>query len=258
MGRDWGVVIPAGGLVKDPLASALGTPRKALALIGGEACLSRTLDAVRQAGFDRIAVVSGEDVRPFATGAVFVPEGAGQMENALAGVEALPGCDSILFLPADTPFLNAGAIRHFVDGVERQLAGAGGKWFSAGLCPYGEFLKVLPGFEHPHIRLADGDFMSGAFFATSREGFLDAVEQFKGFSKSRKSQVGMLLRIGLWPMAKYLLHRMTLEEGIRVLSKVFGGKGVVVPDCDPWAMADIDTVDEYRRLATESGPGSST
>lgn len=257
MALNWGVVIPAGGLVKDPLASTLGTPRKALATIGGEPCVSRTVRAVRAAGFEQIVVVSGEDVHPYIEGAVFVMERAGQMENAAAGVEALPDCDAILFLPADTPFLSPASIRHFVDSVESQLHGAGSHWLAAGLCPYQEFLKVLPGFEHPHIRLTDGDYMSGAFYATSREGFFAGVELFKGFSNSRKSQVGMLLQIGLWPMAKYLMHRMSLREGLGILSRLFGGKGIAITDCDPWAMADIDTVEEYHRLATEAGPDNS-
>lgn len=252
MESDWGLVIPAGGLVKDPLATALGTPRKALAMIGGAPCIVRTLDAAHKAGFRKIAVVSGEDVREVIGDEYFVSEGQGQIENAVAGVEFLQGCERILFMPADTPFLSADSIEHFVAGVEARIVGTGAHWFAAGLCPYREFLGVLPGFEHPHIKLKDGDFMSGAFFATSRAGFFNGVEQFKGFSKNRKSQIKMLMKIGIWPMVRYLFHQVSLSEGEQIMGRFFGGTAVVVPDCDPWAMADIDTVDEYQRLVQEA------
>ena len=41
----WGVVVLAGGLVKDPLATALGTPRKALAQIKGKTAVTVTSTA---------------------------------------------------------------------------------------------------------------------------------------------------------------------------------------------------------------------
>jgi len=246
--EDWGVVIPAGGLVKDPLATALGTPRKALANIGGAPCIVRTLDAVHKAGFRKIAVISGEDVREVIGEEYWVPESTGHIENAKAGVESLADCEKILFMPADTPFLTAEAILHFVNAVDHRVEGFDGKWYSAGLCPYYKFLEILPGFEHPHIKLRDGDFMSGAFYATSRSGFFHGAEIFKDFSRNRKNQIGMLLRIGLGPLVKYLFHRVSIADGEETMGKFFDGLAVVIPDCDPWAMADIDTVDEYDRL----------
>lgn len=224
-------------------------------MIGGQACVVRTIDAAVAAGFERIAVVSGEDVREVIGDEFFVEERGGQIANAMAGVEFLADCEKILFMPADTPFLRPEAIGHFVDTVDRRLGSGEGSWFAAGLCPYSEFLDVLPGFEHPHIKLTDGDFMSGAFYAASREGFLNCAEKFEGFSNNRKSQFKMLKQIGIWPMMKYLLHRMSLADGEAVLGKFFGGSAFAVTDCDPWSMADIDTVDEYQRLVKEADPG---
>lgn len=247
----WGVVIPAGGLVSDPLATALGTPRKALAMIGGQTCVERTVAAVKGAGFDRIAVVSGEDVREAVGDDIWVPEREGQIQNATAGVEALGECESILFLPADTPFLTPDMISDFVGKVIERERGEGGNWFAAGVCRYEEFLKILPGFEHPHIRLREGDFMSGAFYATSRSGFLHAAELFKDFSQNRRNQFRMLLRVGVVPLLRYVLHQVSISEAERTLGKLFGGRAFVIMDCDPWSMADIDTVDEYNRLRDE-------
>jgi hypothetical protein len=230
----------------------LGTPRKALAVIGGVPCVVRTLDAAYAAGFRKIAVVSGEDVREVIGDDYFVLEGAGQIDNATRGVEFIEGCERILFLPADTPFLTPESILHFVESVQTRIVGTGDHWFAAGLCQYKTFLNVLPGFEHPHIKLSDGDYMSGAFYATSRAGFFEAADQFRGFSDNRKNQLKMLLQIGLWPLIKYMFHRVSLAEAEHRMGRFFGGTAVVVPDCDPWSMADIDTVEEYQRLIIEA------
>ncbi len=256
MQDSWGLVIPAGGLVNDPLATALGTPRKALAVVGGSACVVRTLDAAQKAGFKKIAVVSGEDVREVIGDEYFVMEGNGQIENASRGVEFLDGCERILFMPADTPFLSPESIVHFVESVDKRIEGAGENWFAAGLCQYKTFLEILPGFEHPHIKLSDGDYMSGAFYATSRAGFFHGVDQFRGFSDNRKNQFKMLMQIGIWPLIKYLFHKVSMAEAEQRLGRFFGGTAVVIPDCDPWSMADIDTVDEYQRLLIEADRGN--
>lgn len=248
MREKWGVVIPAGGLVKDPLATALGTPRKALADIGGVPCIVRTLQAIEAAGFTQVVVVSGEDVREVISDDIWAAESTGHIENVKVGVEKLPDCEKFLFMPADTPFLTAEAILHFVDAVDARLSGAQENWYAAGLCEYKKFLEVLPGFEHPHIKLRDGDFMSGAFYATSRKGFFYGMDMFKDFSRNRKNQIAMLLKIGLKPLVKYLFHRVSITEGEETMGRFFNGTAIVIPDCDPWAMADIDTVDEYQRL----------
>ncbi len=249
--NDWGVVILAGGLVSDPLASALGTPRKALAVVGGRTCVDLTLDAVRQAGFTDIVVVSGDDVREVVGDEVWIAEQNGQIENARAGVEALPGHEKILFLPADTPFLEPDMILDFIAKVNQREAGQSDHWFAAGVCRYEEFLKILPGFEHPHIRLREGAFMSGAFYATSRRGFFHGADMFKSFSNNRRNQFKMLLRVGIVPLLRYVFHRVTIAEAERTLGRLFGGRAFVITECDPWSMADIDTADEYRRLIQE-------
>ncbi|MCA0361845.1 MAG: nucleotidyltransferase family protein [Armatimonadetes bacterium] len=246
--KDWGVVIPAGGLVPDPLATRLGTPRKALAQILGRTSIEWTLDAVRGAGFTQIAVVSGEDVHEVIGDDHWVPESSGQIENAQAGLTALGSPSKILFLPADSPFLDPAGLREFVSEIEMRRNLDEPKWYAAGLCTRARYEEVFPGWSNPSIRLRDADLMSGAYFATSLDGFQHGADLFRSISESRKSQFKMLLRFGLVPLVRYFFHRVSLGEAESRLSKAFSGQALIVPSADARSIADIDTVEDYERL----------
>lgn len=244
-------MIPAGGLVEDPLATAVGTPRKALADIHGKSSLQLVLEAVLEAGFepDEIAVVSGPEVQKATEGrAIWVQEEGRQVQNAWLGVEAIPDAEGILFLPGDAPLLSGEGVREFGRKVFERVKEPGGEWFSAGLCPLADWNERFPDWPNPHLRLKDGDFVSGAYYATSRSGFFKGAEIFAELSGSRKSQVKMLWKIGLWPMVRYMMHQVSIHEAEEQLGRVFGGQAIVISDCDPEAMADIDTVEDYEAI----------
>lgn len=244
----WGVVVAAGGLVKDPLASALGTPRKALAMVNGRTSLAWTLDAVRDAGFADCVVVSGDDVAPHVHYGRLVPEGAGQVENARRGVDALGETDALVFLPADAPLVTGPMLRAFVDAVADRVKPEAERWFAAGVCNAEPFQAVFPRMRTTPINLKDGSFLSGALYAASRQGFLHAMTVIESMSRSRKNQLAMLVRLGPWTVVKYLMHRVTLSDAEDRLGRLFDGQAIVVTDCDPLMAADIDDVADYDEI----------
>ncbi|MEZ5164193.1 MAG: NTP transferase domain-containing protein [Fimbriimonadaceae bacterium] len=244
----WGVVILAGGLTPDPLASQIGTPRKALAQIEGRTCLAWTLDAVAGAEIGEIVVVGGEDIKEHVHIGIWVDEQAGHIDNARAGVAALPDCDAFLFLPCDTPFLQSSGVRHYVDAVSARVDSQQERFYSAGICPLSEFDALFPNWEDPYLKLKDGDYRSGAYYATSRAGFEHASKIFEEFSASRKNQGKMLMRLGLWTLVRYLLHLITITEAEKRASKLFEGQAILISDCDPYAMADLDNINDLECL----------
>ncbi|MCH8978051.1 MAG: nucleotidyltransferase family protein [Armatimonadetes bacterium] len=256
---NWGVVVAAGGLVRDPLASAIGTPRKALAVISGRSCLSRTLDAVKAAGLDTCVTVSGDDVADHVHHGELVHEAETQIENARIAVEALPPVDGVLFLPADTPMLSGAILTKFVAAVEQRIDEGQERWFAAGLTGLSEFRKEFPGIQIQAIKLSDGDFLSGALFAASPDGFFHAIGVIDQMSHSRRNQLGMLWKLGLWTVVCYLMHRMSLNDAEQRLGRVMEGQAIIVTGCHPSMAADIDDVADYDELrihANLSGDGS--
>ena len=255
----WGVVVVAGGLVKDPLASAIGTPRKALARVSGRSCLARTLDAVKAAGLDVCVTVSGDDVADHVHHGKLVQEGETQIENARIAVEALPPVDGVLFLPADTPMLPGAALTDFLASVEERIDEGQERWFAGGLTSLADFNRAFPGMSTQAIRLSDGDYLSGALFATSPEGFFHAIDVIDQMSHSRRNQLGMLWKLGLWAVVCYLMHRMSLKDAELRLGRVMEGQAIIVTGCDPRTAADIDDVADYDELrihANLSGDGA--
>lgn len=244
----WGVVVAAGGLVKDPLASALGTPRKALAMVKGRTSLAWTLDAVRDAGLTDCVIVSGDDVEPHVHYGRLVAEGTGQVDNARRAVDAMPNADTVLFLPADAPLLSGPMLRAFVEQVEQRVDGASERWFAAGVCRLEPFQALFPRMHVTPINLRDGAYLSGALYAASREGFFHALSVIEAMANSRKNQLGMLLKLGPLTVVKYLLHRVSIADAEERLGRLFDGQAIVVTDCDPLMAADIDDVADYDEI----------
>lgn len=253
----WGVVVLAGGLVKDPLATALGTPRKALAQIKGKTCLTRTLEAVKEAGFLDVVTVSGGDVLPHVVHGKLVPEEKTQTQNARAGVEALPKVDAVLFLPADSPFLKPSSVLAFTQEIERKVGDSVERaWMSAGLVSLEDFTQEFPRVGVQPIVLKEGSFLSGAFFATSPTAFFSAIATIESLSESRKNQLAMLWRLGLWAVVCYLLHRVSLSDAARRLGRLFESEVFFVTGCDPTVAADIDEVADLDELRIYASLGS--
>jgi GTP:adenosylcobinamide-phosphate guanylyltransferase len=244
----WGVVVAAGGLVKDPLASAIGTPRKALAVVDGRPCLEWVLEAVREAGFADCVTVSGDDVEPHTVHGRLVMEKDAQIENARIAVEALPEGDAVLFLPADSPFLTGPMLRSFAEAVESRVDAGQERWLAAGLTTLAEFQKLFPGIEPHPINLKDGEYLSGALYAASPAAFLHAISLLDAMSRSRKNQFAMLWKLGPWTIMRYLLHRVSLSDAEQRLGRLFEGQAIVVTGCDPLMAADIDDVAAYDEI----------
>ncbi len=252
----WGVVVAAGGLVADPLASAIGTPRKALAMVGGKSSLSRTLEAVKGAGFERCVTVSGEDVLSEAHYGEVCLESDSQIENAEAGVQALGDVDAILFLPADTPFLKAEDLDHFVESVEDRWSGNVERWLAAGVCTAEEFGEAYPEFKSQPLKLRDGAYNSGALYACSPPAFHHARSLLEQFSESRKNQLQMLRRIGFMTIVMYFMHRISIKDAEERLSELFEGEAMVITGCHPRTIADIDHAEDFGHLVAHAERGA--
>jgi hypothetical protein len=226
-------------------------------MVQGRSSLARTLDAVKEAGLEQCTVVSGDDVAPHVHHGRLVMEGATQAQNARIAVENVQG-ESVLFLPADTPFLSAAILQRFTQAVESRIEPGRERWFAAGIVALQDFQSVFPRMAVTPINLKDGAFVSCALFAASRAGFFHALDVIEHMSKSRKNQLAMLMRLGPLTVLRYLLHRVTLAEAEERLGRLFDGQAIVVPGCDPLAAADIDDVADYDevRIHANLGEGS--
>lgn len=249
----------------DPLAGAIGTPRKALARFGDRTSLSRTLEAIQEAGFERCVVVGGEDAGPEVTHGSLVLEVGGAVANARAGVEALgEGIDAVVFLPADTPLMRGPMLRAFVEFVEMRVDGLaaadaapeGGRWYAAGLCRMMDFIAAYPEAEVEAMHLRGDSMVAGALYAASPAGFAHAFDLIDAMQRSRKSQVRMAMRLGLWNMIRYFLRLLDLRDGERIVGRALQGSVFLATDSHPATCLDFDSVQDVeaiRQVLARSG-----
>lgn len=241
----WGVVILAGGLVKDPLASALGTPQKALAKFGGRSSLERTIESVRDAGITRIVVVGCEcDLQISGN----LPDHGTAAKNAVAGARALAefGVSRLFILPADQPLMTGAAIRDFVDRIDSRTIL--GEFYAAGLAKLAEFRKMYPTATATPIRLRDGAFLSGGLFAGTLEAIFSCENLVAEFRKSRKSQIKMVARVGLDVLVRFVFRRVTLAEAESRLERLMRHQCILISDCHPSTVLDFDNIQEYEEI----------
>ncbi|MFW5698023.1 MAG: NTP transferase domain-containing protein [Fimbriimonadaceae bacterium] len=250
----WGAVIIAGGLVGDPLASALNTPRKALARIGDRSLIRRVEAAVIEAGISDCRIVSGIDLEPEITQCQLVMETDTKFESARRGVEALPpDVEAILFLPADTPFIRADDLRHFIKQTESRLETGDKKWYSAGLCELSRFVEMFPNVSAKPFSVKEGDFVTGALYATDRSAFYEGYELLEEVKRSRKAGLKLISKLGPLGVLRYFLRSLTLEQCAERFGRSIGGKLILVQGCSPETVAGVDTLRDWQELKRVAG-----
>lgn len=243
----WGVVVAAGGLVTEPLATAIGSPRKALARIGNKSILAHTLDAVRGIPCEECVTVSGPDVASDVTFGKLIEESSSQMENVRRGLMALPPVDAVLFLPSDSPFLTTSALIDFQAQVAARVAeGVAARWFTAGLCAERETQRLYPEMPTEALHFREGRLMSGALYAASPEGFFHALNLLHQASDSRKNQLKLAIKLGPVLMLRYFMRRLNLADAAQRVSDVLGGTAFPILEVDPATVLDIDTVEDLQ------------
>jgi hypothetical protein len=241
----WGIVIVAGGFVSDPLASRIGSPRKALAKFGEKTSLEIVHQAALDSGLGPVVVLSGEDTLNHFPDMRGVFEVGSAIDNAIAGAEAL-GTERVLILPADLPLLKPEHIREFAYEVDQRLPYS--TWFAGGLSPFGEAKQKFPGAELEALHLREGGFLAGSMFATTVQGMKQGKDFFNAIRHNRKSQFKMLREIGLGTMIRFFLRRISLGEAETRLGQMLGGAVFIIPSCSAETMMDFDTVADYEYL----------
>lgn len=247
------VVLPAGGRIDGKFAAEAGLAVKALIDVGGRTVLERTLDALRETGRVRRAVVVGPREiadHPCSKSAdAVLPEGGDSgPANIVRGLEWLSEtsparADRVLIVTTDLPFLTAGAILTFVDSCPREPD------VCAPLVGKKAFEARFPGFRRSrsqYVTLADGHWTMGCGFLVNPEAIranLDRIEQ--GFAV-RRSPIGMTRLLGIGFLLRLLTRTLSIAHLEARCTDLLGCSVKGVPDSSPELAFDLDYVREYR------------
>ena len=114
-----GAVVLAGGKADEAFRAAAGVENRALAEIGGRPMVQYVLDALAAARtITRVVLVGDGQMAELGPVAARVEPAGDLFANIERGLQASAGCDAVLLVTADIPFLTADAIDAFVtDGL---------------------------------------------------------------------------------------------------------------------------------------------
>lgn len=228
----------------ESLQSVTGQKRKALVEFANVPSIRYVIEAAKAAGLREIVVVGGEDVAKALPGIEVLPEGESAIDNAAIGSAALSHSEAVLFLPSDSPRIEADSIAHFTRTVDvrRPLQG---DWFAAGLCHSAAYALKYPGAPFKPIRLRGMSLLSGALYAASPGGVSLAKKKLQAIRHNRKSQIAMLLRLGIGNILRYATGRIDIVRAEKIVAQFLGAKSMLVTDCGADTCLDFDDATEY-------------
>ena len=234
-------VITAGGRVEGEFARALGTPVKALAPYRGTTFLQITIDALRGAGVERIAVVGGEEVRRACDGAVerVVDESSDGAENLRRALYAWDADEPLLYLTSDMPFLTGAALRAFLDRVPPAT-------LALPLAEWSDFVQRFPDAPPFGVTLAGERVVNGGAFVIPAH----AQERIAGvaarFFDARKSVWRMARLAGPLLLLQFALRRLGVAQLEAHARRLLGIPATAVRRAAPELGYDVDVLEEYR------------
>jgi GTP:adenosylcobinamide-phosphate guanylyltransferase len=238
---EYAAVVTAGGRVDPEFAGVLGTPVKALAPFGDKTFLQITIEALRAAGLERIAVVGGDEVRSACAHAVerVIDETADGAQNLRRALYAWGDQTPLLYLTSDMPFLNEQALRAFLVRVPPGV-------LALPLTEWTEFDRRFPGAPPFGVTLAGEKVVNGGAFVIPARA-QGIVEQFgMRFFNARKSVWRMAQLTGPMLLLQFVLRRLSVAQLESHARRLLGIPALAVRHAPPELAYDVDVLQEYR------------
>ncbi len=240
-------VVTAGGRIDGAFASAAGTRVKALAAVHGMTMLARVLDALRGCGADRIAVIGGDEVRAACAPAVeqLIEESPSGSKNLLRALRAWPeDGEPLLYATSDLPYINAAAVRDFIERVPEGTLGVPLAEFSA-------YAARFPQAPPTGITLAGERVVNGGVFLLPPDSAPLLAGAATAIFESRKRPWRMASLIGPAALIRFALGRLSVANLEATAQRVLQLRACAVRACAPELAFDVDTAAEYA-YATEN------
>ncbi len=234
-------VITAGGPIDGEYAARAGTRLKALAPVRGRTMIVRTIDALRECGIERIAVVGNDavgDVCAAVAPVKMMADAGSGAKNVLGALDAWPDDDALLYLTCDMPYVDAAAVRWFLGRIEPAT-------LSMPLCEYGAFVARFPGGPPFGVTLGGERVVNAGIFhfpAGSRERVRTLAA---ALFDARKAPWKMASIAGPLVLLRFLLGRASVNALEQRATDLLGIPVAAVRDAPPELAYDADTAAEY-------------
>lgn len=235
----------------DPVAMEAGVAAKALAEVGGTAMVCRVVRALDQSEWiGQIVVVGLTDAIPADVDGFLRRHGVERLIGAdspsrsvLAALDALTPRGPVLVTTADHALLQTAYVDEFcreASGMDTDVAVA--------LATYDRVTAASPGVRRTVSRFSDGGYCGCNMFAFLTARGRHAVRFWRRVEAERKNPVRLIRSLGFLTLARFLLGRLSLRQGLGRLSQRAGAKVEPVLMSDGAAAIDVDSVEDLCRV----------
>lgn len=246
------VIMAADRNPDDPVAMAAAVACKALAPVAGMPMVLRVLTALKQSLqvgprllcgppgplLEQAEVLkSGVDAGDYGWTASRESPSA----SAAAAMEQIPESQPVLLTTADHALLSSQIIDHFCG-----QARAADVDLVVALAPHERVAAAYPSMQRTRLRFSDSDYCSCNLFAFMTPRARSITALWRKVESQRKHPWRVIGILGWWPVFKYLLGRLSLQEALARLSGRLGMKigAVIMPYAD--AAVDVDSENDWR------------
>jgi CTP:molybdopterin cytidylyltransferase MocA len=236
---------------KDPVAEAAGVSCKSFAPINGRPMVHRVLDALADARQVGTRILCGPSQSLIAlepelkarleTGEVkWIDSHSTPSLSTYHALQAFPDNKPVLVTTADHALLTPQVVDYFCEETRRLPCDV-----AVGLTAYDGVMAAFPETRRTGIKFKDGAYSGCNLF-----GFLNprsdrAAQFWRQIEQERKKPLRMMRILGWWTIVRYLLGRISLDDGLEKLSNKMqiSVRAVLLPF--PQAAIDVDTVDDW-------------
>lgn len=245
------IVLAGDRNAQDPLREHAGASCKALMKIGGVPMLHSVLGTLRNASSIGTIRLSGpqladKDSDPLIKGWVDAGEIDWQAPEATPSTSAYNSMQQIdpatpvLLTTADHPLLKVEMVEFFCRYSRDKAADV-----TIGLAPYALVKQAHPKMKKTVLQFRDGEYCGCNLFSFMTADGRKVADFWRQIESERKKPLRVIRLLGWWPLVRYRLGLLTLDEAMLLLSRRLGLKmrAVVMPFAD--AAVDVDSVSDY-------------
>jgi GTP:adenosylcobinamide-phosphate guanylyltransferase len=246
------IILAADRSPDDPVARAAGVSCKALTPVGDIPMVLRVLNALEESLTvgprllcgppwplleQAVALKSGADAGDYGWTASRDSPSA----SAGAAMEQIPDSQPVLRTTADHALLSRQIIDYFC-----QQACTGDFDLLVALAPYELVATTYPGVRRTRLRFSDRDYCGCNLFAFMTPRSRAITTFWRKVESQRKRPWRIFASLGWWPVLKYLLGRLSLQEALARISGKLEMKigAVILPYAN--AAVDVDTENDWR------------
>jgi hypothetical protein len=156
-------------------------------------------------------------------------------------MEQIADSQQVLLTTADHALLSSQIIDFFC-----AEASAANYDLLVGLAPHELVAATYPGVRRTRLRFSDRDYCTCNLFAFMTPRSRAITTYWRNVESQRKRPWRVFAKLGWWPVFKYLLGRLSLEEALARISGILEMKigAVILPFAN--AAVDVDTEADWR------------